>query len=148
MPVYILQALNMRTGLNQLTMSSVPPPPPPPRRLPLPTVSLPPPPPPPPPRRNSLQPRLNQLKSMERIWKKWSWMDREAEIRTRNKLRHWLSTLGYILTYSVLWRENIRQLWVFNRGDLNISASAVPNNKDTFKTKRNEKLQHNKMFRQ
>ena len=33
--------------------------------------------------------------------------------------------------------ENIRQLWGFNRGDLNISASAVPNNKDTFKTKRN-----------
>ena len=38
-------------------------------------------------------------------------------------------------------RENIRRLWGFNRGDLNISASAVPNNKDTFKTKRNGKLQ-------
>ena len=35
-------------------------------------------------------------------------------------------------------RENIRQLCVFNGGDLNISASAVPNNKDTFKTKRND----------
>ena len=28
----------------------------------------------------------------------------------------------------------------FNRGDLNISASAVPNNKDVFQTKRNRKL--------
>ena len=45
-------------------------------------------------------------------------------------------------------RENIRQLWGFNRGDLNISASAVPNNKDTFKTKRNGKLQHIKLFKQ
>ena len=44
--------------------------------------------------------------------------------------------------------ENIRQLWGFNRGDLNISASAVPNNKDTFKTKRNGKLQHIKPFKQ
>ena len=33
-------------------------------------------------------------------------------------------------------------------GDLNISASAVPNNKDTFKTKRNGKLQHIKLFKQ
>ena len=32
--------------------------------------------------------------------------------------------------------------------DLNISASAVPNNKDTFKTKRNGKLQHIKLFKQ
>ena len=36
----------------------------------------------------------------------------------------------------------------FYRGDLNSSASAVPNNKDTFKTKRNGKLQHNKLFKQ
>ena len=35
----------------------------------------------------------------------------------------------------------------FNRGDVNISASAVPNNKDTFKTKRNGKLQHIKLFK-
>ena len=42
----------------------------------------------------------------------------------------------------MLLRENIRQLRGFNRGDLNISASAVPNNKDTFKTKTNGKLQH------
>ena len=41
--------------------------------------------------------------------------------------------------------ESIRQLWGFNRGDLNISASAVSNNKDTFKTKRNGKLQHIKL---
>ena len=27
----------------------------------------------------------------------------------------------------MLLRENIRRLWGFNRGDLNISASAVPN---------------------
>ena len=53
-----------------------------------------------------------------------------------------VSIFGYILTYSVLLWENIRQLWGFNRGDLNISASAVPNNKDTFKTKTNGKLQH------
>ena len=53
-----------------------------------------------------------------------------------------LSILGYILTYSVLLRKNFCQRWVFNRGDLNISASAMPNNKDTFKTKRNGKLQH------
>ena len=33
-------------------------------------------------------------------------------------------------------RENIRQLWSFNGGDLNISASVVPNNKDSFKTKK------------
>ena len=33
-------------------------------------------------------------------------------------------------------------------GDLNISASAVPNNKDTYKTKRNGKLQHIKLFKQ
>ena len=33
-------------------------------------------------------------------------------------------------------------------GDLNISASAVPNNKDTFKTKRNGKLEHIKLFKQ
>ena len=51
-------------------------------------------------------------------------------------------SFGYILTYSMLLRENIRQ------GDLNISASAVPNNKDTFKTKRNGKLQHIKVFEQ
>ena len=36
----------------------------------------------------------------------------------------------------------------FNREDLNISASAVPNNKDTYKTKRNGKLQHIKLFKQ
>ena len=42
----------------------------------------------------------------------------EAEVRTRNKLWHGLSILGYILTYSVLLRENIRQLWVFNIGTL------------------------------
>ena len=36
----------------------------------------------------------------------------------------------------------------FSRGDLNISASAVPNNKDTFTIKRNEKLQHIKLFKQ
>ena len=48
----------------------------------------------------------------------------------------------------MLLRENIRQLWVFNRGDLKISASAVPINKDTFKTKRNGKLQHIKLFKQ
>ena len=45
----------------------------------------------------------------------------------------------------MLLRENISQVWGFNRGDLNISASAVPNNKDTFKTKRNGKLQHIKL---
>ena len=72
----------------------------------------------------------------------------EAEMRTRKILWHWLSMLGYILTYSVLLRENLRQLWVFNRKDLNISASAVPNNKDTFKTKRNGKLQHINLFNQ
>ena len=44
-------------------------------------------------------------------------------------------------------RENIRQLCVFNGGDLNISASAVPSKKDTFKTKRNGKLQHIKLFK-
>ena len=32
----------------------------------------------------------------------------------------------------------------FNRGDLNISASAVPSNKDTFKTKRNGNCLNNK----
>ena len=47
----------------------------------------------------------------------------------------------------MLLRENIPQFWGFNRGDLNISASAVPNNKDTFKTKRNGKLQHIKLFK-
>ena len=72
----------------------------------------------------------------------------EAEIRTRKKLWHRLSIFGYILTYSVLLRENIRELWDFTRGDLNISASAVPNNKDTFKTERNGKLQHIKLFKQ
>ena len=56
--------------------------------------------------------------------------------------------LGYILTYSELLKKNIRQLWVFNRGDLNIYASAVPNNKNTFKTKRYGKLQHIKLFKQ
>ena len=34
------------------------------------------------------------------------------------KLWHWLSILGYILTYSVLLRENIRQLWVLTEGTL------------------------------
>ena len=48
----------------------------------------------------------------------------------------------------MLLKENIGQLWGFNRGDLNISASAVPNNKDTYKTKRNGKLQHIKLFKQ
>ena len=38
----------------------------------------------------------------------------------------------------MLLRENIPRLWGFNRGDLNISASAVPSNKDIFKTKRTE----------
>ena len=45
--------------------------------------------------------------------KKGEWTG-EVEIRTRKKLWHWLSILGYILTYSVLLRENIRQLWGFN----------------------------------
>ena len=56
----------------------------------------------------------------------------------------------YTWLYSDLLRarENVHQLWVFNRGDLNISASAVPNNKDTFKTKRNGKLQHFKLLKQ
>ena len=40
------------------------------------------------------------------------------------------------------------QLWGFNRGGLNISASAVPNKKDIFKTKRNGKLKHIKLFKQ
>ena len=48
----------------------------------------------------------------------------------------------------MLLKENIRQLWGFNRGDVNISASTVPNNNDTFKTKRNGKLQHIKLFKQ
>ena len=43
----------------------------------------------------------------------WTW---EVEIRTRKNLWHRLSIFGYILTYSVLLRENIRQLWGFNRG--------------------------------
>ena len=55
---------------------------------------------------------------------------------------------GYILTYSLLLKENMPQLWGVKRGDFNISASAVPNNKDTFKTKRNGKLQHIKLFKQ
>ena len=130
MPIYILQALNMRTCLNQLTMSSM-------------TYFI-----SQAKRGNSLQPRLTQLKSMERIWKNEGEWTGEAEIRTRKKLWHRLSIFGYILTYSVLLRENIRQLWGFNRGGLNISASAVPNNKDTFKTKRNGKLQHIKLFKQ
>ena len=46
-------------------------------------------------------------------------------------------------------REKNRELWVFKGGgNLNISASAVPNTKDTFKTKRNGKLQHIKVFKQ
>ena len=72
----------------------------------------------------------------------------EAEIRTRKKWRLWLSILGYIPIYSVLLRENIRQLWGFNTGDLSISTSAVPNNKDKFKKNRNGKLQHIKLFKQ
>ena len=59
-----------------------------------------------------------------------------------------MALLGYILTYSVLLRENIRQLWGFNRGDLNISSSAVPNNNETFKTKIKGKLQDTKLFKQ
>ena len=55
---------------------------------------------------------------------------------------------GYILTHSRVLRESICQLWVFNRGDVNISASAVPYYKDTFETERNEKLQHIKLFKQ
>ena len=42
--------------------------------------------------------------------------------------------------YSDLPRAFKGKHWLalgFNRGDLNISASTVPNNKDTFKTKRN-----------
>ena len=58
----------------------------------------------------------------------------EAEIRTRKKLWHWLS----ILTCSVLLRENIPQVWVFNRGNFNISASTVPNNKDTLRQRETE----------
>ena len=42
----------------------------------------------------------------------------EAEIRTRTKSWHWLSIIGYILTYSVLLRESIRQLWVLKEGTL------------------------------
>ena len=93
-PIYILQALNMRTCLNQLTMSSV-------------TYFI-----SQAKRGNSLQPRLTQLKSMERIWKNEGEWTREAKIGTRKKLWHWLSIRGYILTYSVLLRENICQLWV------------------------------------
>ena len=62
-----------------------------------------------------------------------------------------MSLTKHIWLYSDLLRafnENIRQLWGFNRRDLNISAYAVPNNKDTFKTKRNGKLQHIKLFKQ
>ena len=57
----------------------------------------------------------------------------------------------HIWLYSDLlctFKGNIRQLWGFNRGDLNISVSAVPNNKETFKTKRNGKLKLMKLFRQ
>ena len=57
----------------------------------------------------------------------------------------------HIWLYSDLLRAfkvNIRQLWGFNRGDINISASPVPNNMDTFKTERNGKLQHIKLFKQ
>ena len=57
----------------------------------------------------------------------------------------------HIWLYSDLLRAfmgKIRKLWGFNRRDLNISASAVPNNKDTFQTKRNGKLQHIKLFKQ
>ena len=42
-------------------------------------------------------------------------------------------------------KENIRQLWGFNRVDIAIAASAVPNDKHTFKTDRKGKLQHIKL---
>ena len=120
----------MRTGLNQLTMSSVP-------FFSFRTLT-----------REFASAKTNAIEKcgedLEKNEVEWT---REAEIRTRNKLWHLLNILGYILTYSVLLRENIRQLWVFNRGDFNISASAVPSNKDTFKTKRNGKLQHIKLFK-
>ena len=129
-PIYILQALNMRTGLNQLTMSSV-------------TYFI---------SQANAGIRFSQDKRNWKVWRGFGknegeWTG-EAEIRTRKKLWQWLSILGYILTYSVLLRENIHLLWVFNREDLNISASTVPNNKDTFKTKKNGKLQYIKLFKQ
>ena len=77
-------------------------------------------------------------------WKNNGEWTGEVEIRTR----HWLSILGYILTYSVLLRENICQLCFSNRGDLNISAYAVPSNKDRFQTKRKAKMQHTKLLKQ
>ena len=99
-PVYILQALNMRTCLNQLTMSSM-------------TYFI------------SQANAGIRFSRVSRNWKVWRGFGKnegewtgEAEIRTRKKLWHWLSILGYILTYSVLLRENIRQLWVFNIGTL------------------------------
>ena len=133
-PIYILQALNMRTGLNQLTMRSV---------LYFFFFFF---------SQTNAGIRFSQDQHNWKVWRGFGkneleWTG-EAEIRTRNKLWHWLSIPGYILTYSVLLRENISQLWVFNREDLNISASAVPNNKDTFKTKRNGKLQHIKLSKQ
>ena len=57
---------------------------------------------------------------------------------------HRLSIHGYILT-SVRLKKNIRQLWGFNRVDIDISASAVRNEKHKFKTERNGKLQHIKL---
>ena len=57
----------------------------------------------------------------------------------------------HIWLYSDLLRAFKGKHWSalgFNRGDLNISASAVPNNKDTYKTKRNGKLQHIKLLKQ
>ena len=65
-----------------------------------------------------------------------------------HKLCAWLALKTLCHSVAVLLRENIGQLWGFNRGDLNIFASAVPNNKDTYKTKRNGKLQHISLFKQ
>ena len=54
----------------------------------------------------------------------------------------------HIWLYSDLLRAFKEKTFVSSGGDLNISASAVPNNKDTFKSKRNGKLQRIKLFKQ
>jgi len=68
-----------------------------------------------------------QLKSSERIWKKWRWMDQEGRNWDKKEVPDsgW-GMCGYIQTYFRLQRERIHQLWVLNRADLNFCICRIP----------------------
>ena len=75
------------------------------------------------------QPKLTLLKGREmkkKFWRKKKMKVNGPGMSKLGQVNHsweWWSMHGYILTYFRLYRENICQLWVLNRGDLNFCVS-------------------------